>query len=348
MKKQKLLSNAEIASFCRQTALIIQAGITPSEGMDILIHDTIDNAGRELLQAIGDSCREGNYFHQALESTGVFPNYVVKLTALGEESGNLDSVLLSLAQYYEREENISESIRSAVTYPLIMIAMMFVVILVLIVKVLPIFKQVFIQLGTEMSSLAESLLRIGSSLSNYSIVLTALLVLIICICFFLYKTPVGRKKIKQLLCRFPLTKGFYDKVAAGRFASGMYLAFTSGMDTYQSLDMISQIVENDDMNRKIELCKQEIEQHSDLPEALSKAQIFSNLYSRMVAVGFRSGSIDVVMKQISQNYENETDKQISRIISIIEPTLVILLSLIVGVILLSVLLPLMGIMSSIG
>ena len=132
MKKQKLLSNSEIASFCRQTAMILQAGITPSEGMDILIHDTINKDGKDLLQGIGDSCREGNYFYQALEASGVFPDYVVRLTALGEESGNLDSVLLSLAQYYEREENISESILSAVTYPLIMILMMFVVILVLI------------------------------------------------------------------------------------------------------------------------------------------------------------------------------------------------------------------------
>lgn len=348
MKKQKLLSNSEIASFCRQTAMILQAGITPSEGMDILIHDTINKDGKDLLQGIGDSCREGNYFYQALETSGVFPDYVVRLTALGEESGNLDSVLLSLAQYYEREENISESIRSAVTYPLIMILMMFVVILVLIMKVLPIFRQVFVQLGTEMSPLAQSLLHVGNTLSNYSIIFTMILFLIIGVCFFLYKTPTGKKHAKRFLSHFPLTKGFYDKVAAGRFASGMYLAFTSGMDTYQSLDMISHIVENDDMNKKIEICKQEIENHSDLPDALSKAEIFSNLYARMVAVGFRSGSIDAVMKQISQNYESETDKQMSRIISIIEPTLVILLSLIVGVILLSVLLPLMGIMSSIG
>ena len=154
--------------------------------------------------------------------------------------------------------------------------------------------------------------------------------------------------ITAFLTRFPLTKSFYDKVAAGRFASGMYLAFTSGMDTYQSLDMISEIVENKAMADKIELCKKELLQNSNLPEALAHAEIFSNLYSRMVAVGFKSGSIDAVMKQIAQNYEKETDKQMSRIISIIEPTLVILLSLVVGIILLSVLLPLMGIMSSIG
>ena len=112
--------------------------------------------------------------------------------------------------------------------------------------------------------------------------------------------------------------------------------------------MIQEIVENEEMAQKIELCKNEMEQHSDLPEALAKAEIFSNLYARMIAVGFRSGSIDIVMKQIATHYEEETDRQLSRIVSIIEPTLVIILSLIVGTILLSVLLPLMGIMSSIG
>ena len=348
MKRSKLLSNAEISSFCRQSALIIQAGITPAEGMDILIHDTISKEGRERLQQIGDDCRSGKHFHEALASTEVFPNYVVTLLALGEESGNLDSVLMSLAEYYEREENIAESIKSAITYPLIMIAMMFIVILVLVLKVLPIFKQVFIQLGTEMSPMAQSLLRIGNSLSKYSILFTALLFILIGICFVLYKSPTGRKSVRRFLSRFSLTRNFYDKVAAGRFARGMYLSFTSGMDTYQSLDMISSIVENEEMAKKIAICKQEIEQRSNLPEALAKAEIFSNLYSRMVSVGFRSGSIDIVMKKISQNYEEETDKQLASIVSVIEPTLVILLSLIVGIILLSVLLPLMGIMASIG
>lgn len=348
MKKQRLLSNAEIASFCRQTAMIIQAGITPAEGMDILVHDTVSEDGKELLEKIGNSCEMGNPFYQAIEETGVFPNYVVKLAALGEESGKLDTVLLSLALYYERENSISESIRSAVAYPLIMIVMMFLVILVLIVKVLPIFRQVFIQLGTEMSPFAEKLLSVGNALSRYSVVITIVLFLLIGAGLVLYRTREGRRLMKRFFSRLSFTRSFYDKMAAGRFASGMYLSVASGMDTYQSLDMISEIVENEDMQKKIEICRAELEKDSNLPEALKKAEIFSALYSRMVAVGFRSGSIDTVMKQIAQSYEEETDRQINRIISIIEPTLVILLSLVVGIILLSVLLPLMGIMSSIG
>lgn len=348
MKKQQLLSNSEIAAFCRQSAMIIHAGITPAEGMNILVQDTVSKEGKELLQQIGNACKRGEYFHQAMASTGLFPDYVIKLTTLGEESGNLDDVLLSLAQYYEREDAIADGVKTAVTYPLIMIGMMFLVIIVLVVKVLPIFRQVFVQLGTEMSPLATSLLNIGNTLSKYSVGITIVLLLMIGICLLLYKTTAGRRKITQLLTRFPLTKNFYAKIAAGRFASGMYMVISSGMDTYQGLDLISEIVENDNMKEKIAACKREMAHQSNLPEALAKAEIFSNLYSRMVAIGFRSGSIDTVMKQIAANYEEETDKQINRVISVIEPTLVILLSLVVGIILLSVLLPLMGIMSSIG
>ena len=166
--------------------------------------------------------------------------------------------------------------------------------------------------------------------------------------FIAYRIPSGKAKIRHFLTVFPFTKSFYDKIAAGRFARGMYLSYQSGMDTYHSLDMIKEIVENEEMAKKIERCKAQTQGQADLPEALASAEIFSNLYSRMVSVGFRSGSMDVVMLQIASHYEEETDRQLSRIVSIIEPTLVIILSLIVGVILLSVLLPLMGIMASIG
>lgn len=348
MKKQKMLSNSEIASFCKQTAWILKAGITPAEGMEILINDTISKEGKELLQQIRMICNKGNHFYTALEETGVFPQYVVKLTALGEESGNLDVVLMSLAEYYEREETITDSIRSAVTYPLIMIAMMFFVIIILIVKVLPIFKQVFVQLGTEMTTFAQSLMNAGTVLSRYAIGISIVLLFLAAALFIAYRIPSGKAKIRHFLTVFPFTKSFYDKIAAGRFARGMYLSYQSGMDTYHSLDMIKEIVENEEMAKKIERCKAQMQGQADLPEALASAEIFSNLYSRMVSVGFRSGSMDVVMLQIASHYEEETDRQLSRIVSIIEPTLVIILSLIVGVILLSVLLPLMGIMASIG
>ena len=329
MTSCKQLSNLEISSFCGQMAMLLRAGIAPAEGVRILLSDTIDSDGKAILQSILDVCMQGESFYKAITAAGVFPDYVRNTISLGEQSGNLDVVMQSLADYYEKEEAISSSIKTAVRYPLMMIAMMVVVILVMITKVLPIFQQVFHQLGGEINSFSAGLLQLGTTLNRYSVLFLIILILL----FVLYLI---------------LEHTFYDKVAAGRFANGMALSLSSGLDTYASLDLVDQMVGNAKMSAKIKQCKHFIESGDNFSEALVKAGIFSNLYSRMVSVSYKSGSIDVTMKKIAENYEHETDQKLRSIISTLEPTLVIILSLIVGLILLSVILPLIGIMSSIG
>ena len=348
MKDKRLLSNEEIASFCNQTAMLFQAGIPPVESLNIMISDAKTSGGRELLTAILNVCLEGEPFYKALKSTGVFPDYVINMLALGEESGNLDVCMLSLADYYEKEINISDSIKGAVTYPLIMIAMMFVVIFVLISKVMPIFNQVFVELGSEMTGFSASLLHLGTSLNRYSVVFLVLLCVLAALYFLSSRTAAGRRGAARVLNALPLTRRFYESVACERFASGMALTLSSGMDTYSGLDMVSGLVGNQNMQKKIEACKESLQQGSDFPKALASSAIFNNLHSQMVAVGFKSGNIDSVLRKIADSYEKETDRRIQSIISVLEPTLVIILSVIVGLILLSVILPLMGIMASIG
>lgn len=345
---QKRLSNQEIASFCSQTAMLFQAGITPTESIGILLNDSKSTEGKEILQQILDICRQGESFAKALQQTDVFPDYVMHMITIGEESGNLDDVMQSLADYYEREDTISDSIRSAVSYPFIMIGIMLLVIFVLLGRVMPIFNQVFIQLGSEMSGISASLLGLGNALNRYSLIITVFLVFLVLLYLLAMKTKKGHAISVRFLSVFPLTKGFYEKLAAGRFASGMALTISSGMDTFSSLDMVSELTEHTGMQAKIADCKKAIEDGSNFAEALSSSNIFSNLYARMVTVGFRTGSIDTVMQKIADSYDKETERKIRSIIGILEPTLVIILSLIVGLILLSVIFPLMGIMSSIG
>lgn len=348
MNLKRKLSNVEIASFCDQVAMILSAGITPVEGMRILLSDTKDAQGQEILNEILSYCEKGENFYTALAATNVFPDYVINMVKIGEESGCTDTVMRALATYYEREENISQNTKSALRYPLIMIAMMLIVILVLITKVLPIFNQVFVQLGSEITGFSRSLMNIGSHIRSYSIVLIVILAAIAVPVIFATKTKKGRLIFRGLLSKFPPTRNFFDKMAAGRFASGMALTLSSGLDTYQSLDMVAKLVENKSMENRIMECKRLIEEGCNFSEAVAKAGIFSNLHAKMIAVGFRTGNIDVVMNKIAENYEKETNDRIYSIIAVLEPTLVIILSLIVGMILLSVILPLMGIMSTIG
>ncbi len=351
MKKdntQNKLSNAELASFCNQTALLFQAGITPFDSMNILLSNIKSESGKVLLRNILDVCRQGEPFHQALAATEVFPDYVLRTIKLGEESGNLDVCMISLANYYEKQENISASIKNAVTYPILMIVMMLIVIFVLISKVMPVFNQVFIELGSEMTGFAASLLKLGENLNRYSLILLLVLLGLFLLYLLATKTTYGKQLMNRFLHRFPLTSAFYESIACQRFASGMALCLHSGMDTHTSLDMVSQLVDSPPMQEKIEACKKALTIGFNLSEALTLSAIFNHLYTQMVTVGFKSGKVDVILSKIADNYEKNTDKKIQNLISILEPTLVIILSLIVGLILLSVILPLMGIMASIG
>ena len=347
MKKNRL-TNEELAAFCSQIAILLHAGITPVESIRILLSDTQESSGKKLLEDIQASIDKGNSFAESLSAVGVFPEYVLNTIKLGEEAGSTDEVMRSLADYYERESQISENIKSAVTYPLIMIGMMLLVIVILITKVLPIFNQVFEQLGSEMTGFAASLMHIGNSLNTYSVIIIAVFVALVLLYFFFSKTEKGKTSFRTIISKLHISRKFFEEVATGRFASGMALALSAGLDTFGGLEMVKNLVENKKVEDKIDICRESLKEGNNIAEAFKEAKMFSNVNNRMVAVGIKSGEIDRVMRRIANEYERKSEKRINEIISIIEPTLVIILSLIVGLILLSVILPLMGIMSTIG
>lgn len=346
--KPRKLTSSEISTFCKQMSLLLKAGIAPMDGIDILENDTKDSSGKEILKSLSQVLHSGETFHVALDMSGVFPDYVVHMVTIGEESGNMDTVMESLADYYDREENIEGSIKSAVSYPLIMVFMMLIVVMVLVTKVLPIFQQVFTQLGTSMSGFAQSLLNLGNALNRYSVVLVVLLVIIAIAFLYFFLSPNGKSNFRKLMQKLSITKKLMQDIETERFASGMVLTLSSGMDTFEGLKLVQKLVSSDTMKEKIENCRNLLLDGDSFPEALDKAGIFNSFYSRMIMVGFQSGSMDQSMKQVSERIEKDTEKRIYSLISVIEPTLVIILSLIVGMVLLSVILPLMGIMSTIG
>ena len=267
--EKKLLSNEEIASFCSQAAMLFQAGIPPVEGMAILQSDAQSPEGKAIFEEILTVCRQGESFHKALEATKVFPDYCLHMIALGEESGNLDVCMSSLADYYEKEDAIAGSIRDAVTYPFIMIAMMAAVIVVLVSRVMPIFEQVYIELGSEMTGFAASLLRLGNHLNRYSFIFVSILCILLLLYLFATRTQTGKRVTARFLNWFPLTRRFYESVACERFSSGMALTLSSGMDTYSSLDMVAALVGNEKMKQKILSCKEAINAGANFAEALT-------------------------------------------------------------------------------
>lgn len=352
-QKLKMLSNKELSVFCDQMAMLLKAGQTPEAGISLMLDDAESESAKQILLPMAEVCDRGEPFPVAVKASNVFPKYAIDMIEIGNTSGKLDEVLESLANHYDREESIAQGIRSAVTYPFLIICMMMVVILVLVMKVLPIFQQVFIQLGTEMTGFSKGLLYFGNTLTTYSAIFITLLFIIVILFLFFSKVERGKILFGKFLAVFPLTSGFYEKIAAGRFASGMAIMKAAGLDTDKSLDLAEQLVDNPKLIAKIVSCRKLMEGDEEnapisFSESLAKTGIFSNMYSKMVNIGFKSGAVDKVFKKIADSYDEEIDNSMTNLLSVLEPSLVIILSVIVCLILLSVIMPLMGIMSSIG
>ncbi len=344
----KPLNNAELATFCGQLGLILRSGISVNEGISIMLEDSAEGDGKDLLQFLLGELEMGGMLSAALQDSGCFPAYLCNMADLGEQSGRLDDVMQSLAAYYRREDELAKGIKSAVTYPLVMLGMMVAVMLVLVIKVLPVFNQVFQQLGAGLDGVAGAVLSMGDAMSRYSIVFVAVAAVLAAVCIWLFVSKKGRGWMRGFSTRFFATKKLSEMIATARFASGMHLALSSGLNIDQGLEMVSRLVEHPTVGKKVEQVREAVASGGSLSDAVTETGLFSGVYARMIHIGVKTGATDQVLEQISNQYDEEIEQRMAGVIAKLEPTLVALLSVAVGMILLSVMLPLLGIMSGIG
>jgi type IV pilus assembly protein PilC len=339
-RKNNLLSEAEISYFCQQIHMIIKAGLPTYYGISILREETVEEDMQELLSAIYEPIERGATLYDALSPTGRFPNYMLQMIKIGEETGRLEEVLSSLSVYYEREAEIREGIKQAVTYPIIMSVMMLAVIIVIITKVVPIFSEVYAELGSSLVGFAKVLMDISTFLNQYLLALIIGVALIGLALFVASKTSAGK--------RFLDNRAVSRSLASSRLANCMYLALASGLDTDQGLSLAESLVANYHAEECIRKCKELISTGESFARALLLSGCFSEMYSSMIVIGYKTSAMDDVMLRVSKAYEKETDEKLHQFVSLLEPTLIIVLSFFIGLILISFLLPLLGIMSSIG
>lgn len=339
------LKNAEVQAFCSQMAMILKSGISSTEGISIMLDDAQNKEEQEFLRQTLDTLNMTGSLYEALRTTGACPDYFLFMIQIGEQTGTLDDVMSSLSDYYAKEASLAQTIRTAVSYPLVMILMMIAVILVLITKVMPVFNQVFHQLGSDMTGISRGFLNMGVFLNQHAVSFAVILIALLALFFFLFRTTPGQKKLRAFASHFGRMHTLAEQIDARRFADGMALTLGSGLSPIDSLHLSLQLVSEADFLTRLKACEEDVSSGADLCDALQKQHIFPGLYARMASIGAKTGAMDEVMKKIANCYEEEIDEQIDGLIAAIEPTLVIILSIIVGIILLSVMLPLVSIMS---
>lgn len=334
----------ELSLFSSQVALVLHSGMFLPDGLAAMAEESDDPALKSISDSVG---REGK-LAPALERTGMFPGYMVNMVRIGEESGKLEDVMHSLSTYYEREHAVREQIKSSVLYPVALVGMMLIVIAVLFIKVLPVFSEVFEDLGGATSGISAGMLAAGPVLGYIALGIAAVILALGITLMIKLRSSRGYASLMRAFSRLGPTRKLSEKIAAGRFAFALSMLLESGYSLETALDALPGIVDNDDLNDKIASCRETMAEGESFAAAVSRAGIFSGMYAHIIGVGIRAGALDSVASKIADNYEADTDRSIAAVVSAIEPVLVGILCVVIGAVLLSVMIPLMSIMTSIG
>lgn len=347
-QKRKLLSSIEVSLYCEQIAIILNGGIPLYEGTCMMYEEMEEARLKTILSEIDEQVKQNVPLYDALKKTEAFPEYMIQMVRIGETTGKLEEVMRSLAEYYEREHNVKMSIKNVVTYPLVLFAMMGVILLVLVVKILPMFQSVFYELEGNVSSSSSNMMNtsimIGEIIAGLIFACAILIILVVMI----YHTKQGKQQIKKMTYYFPGFSRSANIVAKGQFMNALAIMITSGMESEEALHLVLPLVQHPQLKKKVEECTTLVKQQESLEDSLKETKLVTGMDGRMLGVGGKTGVLDLVMTKLSNKYDNEITDVLCGISNVIETILIITLSVLVGSVLVSVMLPLVSIISSIG
>lgn len=346
-KRKKELAPEEISLLCQELEMFFSGGISLYDAFLIMTDNSASSGERELYQFLSKEIQSGSRLAEALEQTSRFPAYMIHMVRIGEDSGKLEDVFHALSLYYQRLEHMKNSIKSAVLYPVVMLLAMLLILAILFIKVLPVFSQVFDQVGAQFPSFLQTIADSGNAVAAVCIVILIVIAILIFLYFIAKRTEGGRQLLIKLYEIFPLTKKLVAKSESGKFTYSMSLLLSSGVNADEAMGIICDLTESPLAKKRISLLKELTDQGEQLPNALTSSKLLTSEYSAMIAVGLTTGNADQMMNLVAERYNRDTERWVDHLIAGIEPAIVMIMCIIIGSVLMSVMLPLMKIMTSI-
>ena len=338
---------AELSAFCSQVALMLGSGMALYDGMEALANAAQGSAEAELYKSVSEGVTETGSLYEALKNDGRWPVYLTEMAAIGERTGRLEEVMNGLAEYYEREGRIRRAIVSAITYPIVLGVMMLLIVLVMILMVLPVFRRVLGSMGVAMTASGEMMMNLGVTVGWVVLAIVGIVVICVLACVILMGTGAREKTLEFLRRIFPPLNRISGRLASSRTASVLSMMLSGGFPLEEALQMVPAVLPDRAAANEVAAIRDKMGDGTSFADAVSQSKLFDPLHSRMIRMGVEAGREDQVMFKIAATYEEEVEEGIAGLVSIIEPSLVALLSIVIGAVLLSVMLPMAGIISSI-
>jgi type IV pilus assembly protein PilC len=349
--KFKKLSIRDKAIFSRQFAAMVNAGVAMVRCLGVLSEQCPNPKLKKALIAINGEVQQGTNLSEAMRKhPDCFDHLYVSMVQAGEVGGVLDEVLNRVAKLLEDMARLQNQVKSAMAYPLVVGALAIVVFLAMTIFLIPIFAGIFKDLNVPLPALTQFMLEVSAFLTDFvklfigiGVVIAAVLAL-----RWYYKTPMGRVQIDGFLLKMPLFGDLNQKNAVARFCRTFGTLARSGVPILNSLDIVRDTSGNQVIANAVEAAKYEIQQGGMISLALQRENVFPLMAIQMISIGEETGELDSMLMKVADFYEDEVEQAVKALTSIIEPIMIVLLGGMVGVILLSMYLPLFAVFDALG
>ncbi|MBC1197796.1 type II secretion system F family protein [Microcystis aeruginosa BLCCF158] len=344
------ISIKDKAVFSRQFSVMINAGVPIVRCLGVLGDQSSNPKMRKALQAISADVQQGSPLSHAMaKHTECFDELYVSMIEAGETGGVLDEVLLRLSKLLEDMARLKNQIKSAMTYPVAVGILAVIVFFGMTIFLIPVFAKIFTDLKVPLPALTQFMLFLSGVMRSWLILIP--IVTIAATVFLLrryYKTPMGRLQIDWFFLKMPLFGDLNEKSAVARFCRVFGTLMRSGVPILSSLDIVCNTVGNQVIANTIAGAKEEIQQGGMMSLALQKANVFPALAIQMISIGEETGELDAMMMKVADFYEDEVEQAVKALTSIIEPLMMVAVAGMVGIILLSMYLPMFKIFDALG
>ncbi|ATW23989.1 type II secretion system F family protein [Candidatus Formimonas warabiya] len=338
----------DMAMFCRQLATLMNAGVPILACLKIL---QIQSENFRLKNALGQvisNLESGNSFANSIRPfPHVFPEILVSMVETGEISGALDEVMDRLASHFEREHEIREKTKSAMTYPIVIMVVSTIAITFMLVFMLPKIIGMMPDTGEPLPLPTRMVLGVSDAMRHFW-----WLIIVVLIGVFLgLRKTVGLKNIKELLDALSLKVPIFGKLICqmivSRFARSLGTMLKSGVGILDALGTVQRTLGNKVMAKEIELARESILRGKGIADPLEDSRYFPPIAVQMIAIGEESGALDTLLEKVAVFYDREVDNMLSRLSTMVEPIMIVGLGLILGFIIIAMMLPLLTIMTTV-
>ncbi len=335
-------SSKQVGLFSRQLATLLKAGMSLPMAINDIIDQIENKHFRNIIADVKEKIEEGSSFSNALERhKNIFSEMYINMVRVGENLGSLDHVVERLAEMEEKKNMLKSKVQAALYYPLFMFFFATIVVIFLLVSVIPSISEMFTDQKKELPLPTEIVVGLSNILSDFWFFIPLFVILFVYVYRRFSSTEEGKKKIDEWKLNVPLFKNLYRKLIVLRFTQNLGVLMSNKVDIMKSFEIVQKIVGNVVIEKKISEAAVKIREGSSVSKALAKSEFLPRMVLGMIAAGEASDNLDTMMINIGNVYETEIDLTVSSLTSLIEPLIIIFMGLVIGMIVLSVMLPIM-------